>query len=236
MPGVTKVEENWKDIAGYEGVYQVSDMGGVKRLAGSYNCNTTRYLKCSPDAYGYPCVTLHSDGSGRGRKVHHLVLEAFVGTRPAGQQGAHWDGDRANNRLPNLRWTTASDNEKDKFRHGTSTCLKPCEGHKFTNLKNDEVHTIRWLKGRMDAVVVADLFRVTRGIVYGIWYRLTWKTLPELCSGGIPPATPQKLSVDSARAIKMLKGVITARVLGIIFGVSRTNINMIWQGRIWKTA
>jgi hypothetical protein len=75
-----------------------------------------RVLKLSL-ASGYPHVRL----GGRGRAyVHHLVLEAFVGPRPAGDQAAHGDGDRLNNVLGNLRWATPKENNGDKRSHGTA--------------------------------------------------------------------------------------------------------------------
>jgi hypothetical protein len=51
--------------------------------------------------------------------VHHLVLEAFVGPRPAGHEAAHGDGDKTNNALANLRWATPKENAADRYRHGT---------------------------------------------------------------------------------------------------------------------
>jgi hypothetical protein len=85
--------------------------------------------------------------------VHHLVLEAFVGPRPAGRQAAHGDGDKANNVVTNLRWATRKENEGDKVRHGTKVfgartaqgrkthCAR---GHRF-----DEGNTRRTKRGRV---------------------------------------------------------------------------------------
>jgi hypothetical protein len=57
---------------------------------------------------------------GRNRRVHHLVLETFVGRRPDGLQCRHLDGDPRNNRLGNLKWDTAVANSADKLVHGTA--------------------------------------------------------------------------------------------------------------------
>lgn len=54
------------------------------------------------------------------RCVHHLVLEAFVGPRPAGMQGCHRDDDPRNNALDNLRWDTPAGNKSDAVRRGTA--------------------------------------------------------------------------------------------------------------------
>jgi hypothetical protein len=72
-------------------------------------------LKPTPTSSGYQSIKLR----GRGRYVHRLMLEAFVGPCPTGHQAAHCDGDRHNNVLTNLRWATRKENEADKLRHGT---------------------------------------------------------------------------------------------------------------------
>jgi HNH endonuclease len=68
----------------------------------------------------YMRVRLRSNHRIIERAVHHLVLEAFVGQRPAGFQGCDTDGDTKNNALSNLRWDTAEGNRADALRHGTA--------------------------------------------------------------------------------------------------------------------
>jgi len=68
---------------------------------------------------GYLRVCFHQDGKKRYSSVHALVLEVFVGPRPAGMQVCHFDGDKSNNRLSNLRWASQSENQKDNARLGT---------------------------------------------------------------------------------------------------------------------
>ena len=68
---------------------------------------------------GYLQVSLRRDGTNHHRLVHRLVLESFVGPCPPGMQCCHWDGDRTNNRLDNLRWGTHRENVEDQIRHGT---------------------------------------------------------------------------------------------------------------------
>lgn len=66
-------------------------------------------LKPYPDKDGYLCVKLH----GRTVKVHHLVLDAFHGERPAGMEGCHGPGGRQDNRSHVLRWDTHPENMKE---------------------------------------------------------------------------------------------------------------------------
>lgn len=112
--------EIWKDIPGYEGQYQVSDFGHVKSLArrvkrsqGLYNVSE-RILKSiqRPDKY-YVVHLPHGMVY-----TYQLVLLAFVGPCPEGQECRHLDGNCQNNRLDNLKWGTRSENARDRVRHG----------------------------------------------------------------------------------------------------------------------
>src|SRR5690606_12503326 len=73
-----------------------------------------RVLKQIVDGRGYRVVGLNC----RQKKVHILVLETFVGPRPAGGEGLHSDDDKSNNALANLRWGTHADNYADRVRNG----------------------------------------------------------------------------------------------------------------------
>ena len=119
--------EEWRSVIGYEGLYEVSSYGRVKSLDrtrlnrwGEYTM-PGRVLKSAKDAKGYPLVAMAKDGKLKSRRVHLLVLEAFIGPRPSGMFACHTDGDASNSWVGNLRWDTASANTYDKIRHGTHT-------------------------------------------------------------------------------------------------------------------
>lgn len=140
-PITTPIEE-WRDIPGYEGLYQVSDHGRVRsldRIVPHKNHGEMkvkgRVLAQPHDEEGRRQVVLSKENGQTIRRVHQLVLEVFVGPRPDGYHGCHNDGDNANNRLTNLRWDTASENNFDLVRHGTHWNGKKqfCKhGHEFT--------------------------------------------------------------------------------------------------------
>jgi hypothetical protein len=114
---VEVVTEVWKDIPGYEGRYQVSDLGRVRSLDHrvrlvSQGVETTRLspgkiLRPGPSPTGHLSVSL---GKGNSKGVHTLVLLAFVGPRPEGQESLHLNHTPADNRLVNLRYGTRSEN------------------------------------------------------------------------------------------------------------------------------
>lgn len=117
--------ETWLPVAGFEGLYEVSDLGrvrGVDRLIvrgqGNY---PVRGVVLSPglNSSGLLMVSLRRDGRRHSKMVHRLVAEAFVSGRADGLEVCHNDGNALNNRADNLRWDTHSANELDKIKHGT---------------------------------------------------------------------------------------------------------------------
>ena len=115
--------ERWAPILGYEGAYEVSNLGRVRSLDRDVEqSNGTRrwrgrIRKLFVGADEYPSVTLSNAGRVRTHRVHLLVLEAFAGPRPDGFEACHNNGNRADSRLVNLRWDTSSENHLDKSRH-----------------------------------------------------------------------------------------------------------------------
>ena len=115
------MEEIWLDALGFEGIYQVSNLGQVK----SMKFGRELLLKSRPTGpYGYLGMTLykrikHKHTKKYDRKIHLLVLEAFVGPRPEGLVGCHNDGDVTNNTLENLRWDTQANNIQDSVNQKT---------------------------------------------------------------------------------------------------------------------
>lgn len=102
-------QEEWKPVVGYEGLYEVSDWGRVKSL--NYN-NTGKegIMKTRPNGGGYLQIDLYKNGKKETRKVHILVMRAFVGRCPDGYEVDHYDWNPKNNRLDNLRYIQANDN------------------------------------------------------------------------------------------------------------------------------
>lgn len=94
--------ETWKDVAGYEGLYQVSDLGRVRSLLHG----KVRILKFLDNGYGYLKVELNRNG----KLVHRLVAEAFIPNPLNLPQVNHKDEDKTNNTANNLEWCTAKYN------------------------------------------------------------------------------------------------------------------------------
>lgn len=114
--------EAWKPVVGYVGLYEVSNLGNVRSLArvdAQGGNRRQRIFKPSRmDIKGHLGVKVRLDGVVKSRYVHQLVLEAFVGPRPEGMWGCHWNDIPDDNRLENLRWATKSANRHDCVRNG----------------------------------------------------------------------------------------------------------------------
>jgi hypothetical protein len=111
--------ERWATIPGFD-MYEVSDHGRVRSWQPSSKGGPApRILAQTSSEKGYVGVSLCADGKARSKRVHGLVLLAFVGPRPDGLVTRHLDGDPANNHLSNLAYGTYSENQRDKRRHGT---------------------------------------------------------------------------------------------------------------------
>lgn len=109
--------EEWRPVVGFEGLYEVSDQGRVR----SAPRPKTRGGLLRPGGHrsGHLHVVLSRAGRVCTRQVHRLVLEAFTGPCPEGQECRHLNGDPADNRHVNLCWGTRSENVQDMIRHGT---------------------------------------------------------------------------------------------------------------------
>lgn len=109
--------EQWRQVVGYEGLYEVSDMGNVRSIVRTVirfdgvvwqlqGVSRIQFI----DTHGYPSVMLSKNGIRKTYRVHRIVMDAFI---PYGKKREvnHIDGNKTNNRVGNLEWVTSSENK-----------------------------------------------------------------------------------------------------------------------------
>jgi hypothetical protein len=113
-----------------------------------------RRLEPCAGAKGYLSTVIKIAGRHRSVRVHKMILWAFNGPRPDGAHGCHWDGDKLNNAIDNLRWASPQENIRDALRHGTHAIG---ERHNHAKLTEPQVRAIR--QRHRDGEKTADLAR-----------------------------------------------------------------------------
>lgn len=154
--------EHWRAVPGFEGSYEVSDLGRVRsldRIDRRGHAIKGRVLKpwfAGPMKYHavYLC-----NGRSTPAYVHDLVLAAFVGPKPAGVEACHNRGRVTENQLANLRYDTPVENQRDKVAHGTDQFG---ERNTQAKLTANEVLKIRASLGRVSHSRLAVQFGVRR--------------------------------------------------------------------------
>ena len=158
------LSREWKPVPGLETLYEVSNDGYVRRTAPACGATVGYILKNNRSQKGYIRVRLSQGGRSWLATVHVLVAEAFLPPRPPGMQCNHKNGNKTENHVSNLEWTTGSENVRHAFRTGLTN---PARGERNGNhkLTDKQVAQIRELRGRETGVATAKRFGVTPSIV-----------------------------------------------------------------------
>lgn len=152
------IMEKYIDLKGFEGLYQISDLGNIK--------NRKFVMKQQLDRHGYKYICLTKNNIQKKFKVHRLVLETFVGDG-SNLVCNHKDKNRINNNLENLEWVTIRDNNIHKFKDKTN--------HVGVNLKNGKWYARVQIDGKRkelgyfrnidDAIQIRCSFLTENGII-----------------------------------------------------------------------
>jgi hypothetical protein len=128
-PPRPKEVEEWRDIDGYEGLYQISNFGKVKSVKRECVCPSAlggKGKRTVPERIrkpnimkGYHCISLIKEGKHKVFRIHSLVAEHFISVQPTPDyQINHIDGDKANNHVENLEWVLPIENTRHAIENG----------------------------------------------------------------------------------------------------------------------
>ena len=181
---MSDMSEEWRDVEGYEGMYQVSCRGRVKSLdryikhsSGGSALLPGRILKPVPNNDGYLRVSLSIRGQRTFFSVHALVCAAFIGPRPDGMDIRHLNGDSLYNCVENLVYGTSKENYADMLLHGT-VAPKHGEHNGRAKLTETDVRKIRRMLGEgLYQREIADMFGVHQSQISCIKLRRSWSHL-----------------------------------------------------------
>lgn len=112
------MEEQWRPVIGYEGFYEVSNFGEVKRIKGGKGTSLGGVMKQQTGKRGRMKVSLCKNSESKTIDTARIVAEAFLGRRPLGLQINHIDYDCKNNRSDNLEYVTPSENIQHAYQNG----------------------------------------------------------------------------------------------------------------------
>jgi hypothetical protein len=145
--------EIWKDIKGYEGLYQVSNLGRVRsnyrrvvnHKSGSTRLCAGKLMVAWDNGNGYLTVSLSKSGKRKNHYVHRLVASAFIENRGTGKYINHIDFNKYNNNATNLEWCTQRENVEHSaihMKHPKSKCKPSSTGVKYVHKRISRGKTI----------------------------------------------------------------------------------------------
>lgn len=178
-------KEIFVDIVGFDGKYQISNIGNVKSV-GRYVARKgqsdlyvkERIKKCSIKNSGYKTLILYRDNIGKNKTIHRLVASAFIPNPENKKEVNHKDGNKLNNCVENLEWCTPSENQYHS--HKTGLNISP-NGEDSVNAKIKEIDVIeirrQYVKGDVNFSLraIAKRFNLHPSTIYNIIKFKKWK-------------------------------------------------------------
>ena len=136
------MDEEWRDISGFNGNYQISNFGRVKSKERVVSNSVRTYVKeeqilrTQTMKSGYKCVVLREAGKKRLLKIHRLVATAFISNPDNLPCVNHIDGNKTNNFVGNLEWCTVEYNNKHAIQNGLKPLVCGSNVQKIFQLNN----------------------------------------------------------------------------------------------------
>lgn len=136
------IDEVWKDIKDYNGLYQISNLGNI------YSYKTNKILKNAKSGDGYLTIQLCKNGIIKTNKVHRLVANSFINNKNRYKEVNHIDGNKHNNNVSNLEWCNRSQNEIHAYKNGLA------KGSNKNKLAKDNKRAKKVIQYNLDGIEI----------------------------------------------------------------------------------
>lgn len=139
--GIKSMEEIWKPVVGWEGVYEVSNLGNVKRIMNGFVLKpSVQTAHACKNPYKRLRVGLWKNNKGKQYKIHRLVAEAFIPNPENKPQVNHKDNNPLNNNINNLEWVTGKENIHYAMNQGR---MNRGSNNGMSKLQKEDILSIR---------------------------------------------------------------------------------------------
>lgn len=166
------IEELWKTVLGYEGIYSVSSLGRLRRETTNTNVKAGTITKGCQGKH-YSKISIRKNGIRKQENIHEVIAEAFLGKRPKGMYVNHIDGNKKNNCANNLEYVTPKENIRQSVVAGTHPRGSRIAQSKLTE---QDIITIKWyLSYGKTCTWIAKKYGVTRPTIGYIKNNMTWR-------------------------------------------------------------
>lgn len=204
-------DEQWADIAGYEGLYQVSTFGRVKSFI---RWAQGKILSPSLSSDGYLIIVLQKNCIRKHVSVQRLVAMSFVSNPDNKSDVNHCDGHKLNNYVDNLEWVSRRENINHAWQNGLNKALQGQE-HYCAKLTNEQVLYIRDNPDALSTYKLAEMFKVSRRTITDVQCGRKYKNV----AGKIRQAKPTShVAKETHIAIRNNAENLSANKLAKMFG------------------
>jgi DNA-binding transcriptional regulator YiaG len=204
QPVLEQAAEEWRPIVGYENLYQVSNLGGVRRFSDWFA------MSFHIGNGGYKNISLYKNGGKKRFRVHRVVMASFVGPCPHEMEVNHMDGNKSNNRVENLEYVSGEQNKLHAIRMGliasgdrNGTRTHPesvIRGEKSgqSKLTEDDVLEIRKSFG-FSMRCLARKYNVSKSTIEKVLHGFSWKHVYMGAAAGVVPADNDAAPTNNPR-------------------------------------
>jgi hypothetical protein len=243
-------QEIWKSIKGYEGLYEVSNIGKIKSLeklvsnGKKYILKKERILIKIMSSSGYYYVNLYKNKKSKVTYIHRIVVENFIPNVENKSQVNHIDGNKKNNCISNLEWCTRIENAQHALKNG----LFPVGERGNSKLNAGDILKIREDCLNNPYIILAKKYSVSPELIKLIAFGKLWKHIPypekkhnveflkesNLHKGKKGFSLRVKLTEDKVREIKKLKNIKQIEEIAKLYNVTWRTVRRIMNGKTWS--